>query len=257
MRIRRALVLACLALAWVTVASAQTTTSSLKGTVKDLRGLPVEGASVRARSVSRGESRTTTSDREGRFHFDLLKPGLRLGLGNPAACQIGRTSEAIFRKAGIDLEAVKERTVFSSITVNELGVQIEAGQVDATIVWDAIAACHAKAGEIVPIPPGERVISRVGIAVLSFSENKGRADEFARFLQGEEARAIFLKHQYRVTPPEEAAGVGAAGVGPAAVEASPEASDARGAPERDSGSGGSVEPQPQAGPGADAGGKRP
>jgi hypothetical protein len=76
MRNRRALVVACLALAWITAASAQTTTSSLKGTVKDLGGRPVEGASVLAKSVSRGELRSTTSDREGRFRFDLLKPGL-------------------------------------------------------------------------------------------------------------------------------------------------------------------------------------
>lgn len=136
---------------------------------------------------------------------DLVRPGVRLGLGNPEACQIGRTSEEIFRKAGVSLDAVRERTVFSSMTVNELGVQVESGQVDAAIVWEATAACHEKAAETVPIPPQENAPSRVGVAVLAFSEKKEPAEAFAAFLEGEEARAAFARHRYRVEPPEGAA----------------------------------------------------
>ncbi len=137
---------------------------------------------------------------------DLVRPGIRLGLGNPEACQIGRTSEEIFRKAGIAWDVVRERTAFSSMTVNELGVQVETGQVDAAIVWEAIALCHEKAGEAVPIPPEENAPSECGVAVLASSQRKESAEAFAAFLEGEEARAIFSKHGYRVDPPARAEG---------------------------------------------------
>ena len=72
----RALVLALLALMWGVAASAQTTTATLKGTVRDLAGRPASAATVRARSVSRGVERTAITDAEGHFRLDLLQPGL-------------------------------------------------------------------------------------------------------------------------------------------------------------------------------------
>ncbi len=72
----RAIVLALLALTVGAAAFAQTTTATLKGTVRDLAGRPVAAATVRARSVSRGAERTAVTDAEGRFRLDLLQPGL-------------------------------------------------------------------------------------------------------------------------------------------------------------------------------------
>ncbi len=72
----RSLVLALLALAWGVAASAQTTTATLKGTVRDLAGRPASAATVRARSVSRGVERTAITDALGHFRLDLLQPGL-------------------------------------------------------------------------------------------------------------------------------------------------------------------------------------
>mgnify|MGYP005832601249 CR=1 FL=1 len=135
---------------------------------------------------------------------DLARPGLRLGLGNPEACQIGRTAEALFRKNGIDLETIRERTAFSSLTVNELGVQVEVGQIDAAIVWEPIARLHEKAAGTVSIPAEENVVSPVGAAVLSVSEDPRAAEDFVRFLEAEESRAVFARLGYRVSPPEGA-----------------------------------------------------
>ncbi len=76
MRKRVAGWMACLVWAWAATASAQTITASLKGTVRDVAGLPIHGATVRARSVSSGAVRAETTDAEGRFRLDLLQPGL-------------------------------------------------------------------------------------------------------------------------------------------------------------------------------------
>lgn len=127
---------------------------------------------------------------------DLLRPGIRLGLGNPEACAIGRRTEEIFEKNGISQEAVQANLAFSSLTVNELGLQVKAGKVDAAIVWDAIAAYYSDCAEAVPIPPKQNIISRVGIAVLRFSPHRELAEQFVQFVTGERGRLIFEKHHY-------------------------------------------------------------
>jgi len=133
---------------------------------------------------------------------DLTRPGIRLGLGNPDACAIGKSCERIFKKNNIDRDALKKNLVFQSVTVNELGVQIKTGQLDATIVWDAIAAYYSKEAEAVAIPPEQNEISPVGIAVLSFSKNKDLSSRFAAFVAGEKGKTIFRKHNYTIDIPK-------------------------------------------------------
>ncbi len=132
---------------------------------------------------------------------DLTRPGHRLGLGNPAACQIGRISQRILSQNGIDAGAVEKNLVFSSVTVNELGLQLTTGRIDAAIVWDAVAAYYQDVAEIVRIPLDQNEISNVAIAVLSFSQNKDAANRFVEFLISPQGKAIFAKHHYRTEPP--------------------------------------------------------
>ncbi len=132
---------------------------------------------------------------------DLARPGLKLGLGNPKACQIGRISRQIFAKNGIDLAAVQANLAFSSTTVNELGIQVRTGHLDAVIVWDAIAAFYADAGEVVEVPPQQNVISRVAIAVLESAADPALAERFVTFTTSDEGQALFRRHHYRTEPP--------------------------------------------------------
>jgi molybdate transport system substrate-binding protein len=73
---------------------------------------------------------------------DLLKPGIKLGLGDSEACAIGRTSKKILEKNNIAWEDVQENLVFQSLTVNELGLQIQAKALDAVIVWQSTRCGH-------------------------------------------------------------------------------------------------------------------
>ena len=133
---------------------------------------------------------------------DLARQGLRLGLGNAKACAIGRLTEALLDKNRVDREAVRKNVVFSSVTVNELGVQIKAGQLDAAIVWDALAAYYPDDAEAVPIPLAQNIISRVAIGVLASTKEADLAKRFIDFLTGEQGKATFRKHHYTVDPPK-------------------------------------------------------
>lgn len=133
---------------------------------------------------------------------DLARPGLRIGLGNPKACQVGRASEEIIAKNRLDAAAIEKNLAFSSVTVNELGLQIKTGQLDAAIVWDAVAAQYADSADVVAIPPAQNAVSRVAVAVLKSARNLAGAEAFVQFLRGPEGQALFRKHQYRTEPPQ-------------------------------------------------------
>ncbi len=134
---------------------------------------------------------------------DLERPGVRLGLGNPAACQIGRITQKIFEKNDIDAAAIAKNLTFSSMTVNELGLQLATGRIDAAIVWDAIAAYYPDAATVVRIPLGQNEISHVAIGVLSSTTNKAAAHSFVDFITSQRGKEIFAKHHYRTEPPDE------------------------------------------------------
>jgi molybdate transport system substrate-binding protein len=132
---------------------------------------------------------------------DLIRVEIRLGLGDTSACAIGRQSRKIFAKNNIPWANVENNLVFQSMTVNELGMQIQTGSLDAVIVWDAIADQYLHHGELVEIPSEQNIISAVPIGVLSFSRHKSLAGQFAEFAASDKGRAIFRKHHYRVDPP--------------------------------------------------------
>jgi molybdate transport system substrate-binding protein len=134
---------------------------------------------------------------------DLARDDIRLGLGDANACAIGRQSRKVFAKNNIPWAEVEKNLAFQSMTVNELGIQIQTGSLDAVIVWDAVANQYLDHGELVSIPAGQNVISTVPVGVLAFSRHKALARMFAEFAVSDPGRSIFQKHHYRVDSPLE------------------------------------------------------
>lgn len=132
---------------------------------------------------------------------DLLKDGVKLGLGDAALCAIGKITRKVLEKNNIAWADVEKNLKFHSQTVNELGMQIQAGSLDAVIVWDAMARYYSRYGEQVAIPPEKNEISTVDIGVLSFSKNKPLAEKFVDFAASEQGQAIFRKHNYTTEAP--------------------------------------------------------
>jgi len=129
---------------------------------------------------------------------DLLRPGLKLGLGDAKACAIGRTTQQILAKNNIAWEQIEKNLAFQSLTVNELGMQIQAQSLDAVIVWDAIARYYSEYGDQIPIPAEKNVISTVDIGVLNFTKKRELAEKFVEFAASARGRDIFRKHNYTV-----------------------------------------------------------
>jgi len=121
---------------------------------------------------------------------DLLRPGLKLGLGDPKACAIGRKASKIFAKNGIAEADVNRNVSFRSLTVNELGNHIKLGMLDAAIVWDAVAAYFADEADVVPIPRQQNVISTAAVGVLTCSTDPQTAEKFAAFVASPQGRKI-------------------------------------------------------------------
>ncbi|MBF0197975.1 MAG: substrate-binding domain-containing protein [Planctomycetes bacterium] len=132
---------------------------------------------------------------------DLLKPGVRFGLGSPKACAIGKKSLKIFEKYGLNKEDYESNLVYQAMTVNDLGIQLKAGSLDAVIVWDALYGQYADSAEMVNIPVGMNVISEVTAGELSFSRYTDLSKSYMDFLASAEAKPIFKKHHYRTDAP--------------------------------------------------------
>jgi len=132
---------------------------------------------------------------------DLLADGLKFGIGDAKACAIGKKTKQIFAKNNIPWKDVEKNVAFQSLTVNELGMQIQAGSLDAVIVWDAIARYYSEYGTELPIPVEENVISTVNIGILTFTKNRSLAEEFMKFAASQSGQDIFKLHNYHTEPP--------------------------------------------------------
>jgi molybdate transport system substrate-binding protein len=125
---------------------------------------------------------------------DFLRKDIKIAVGNSKACQIGRLTMKIFKKNGLDASNLKAK---EGLTVNELGVWVKMHDADAAIVWDAIAANIAEDIEIVEIPPGSNVISKVVIGLMKGSHNKRAAQKFIDFIISGKGKDILKSKGYR------------------------------------------------------------
>ena len=120
-----------------------TATAQLTGTVRDSQGAVIPGASVGITDDSKGFSRTTTSDAEGRYQLLLLPPGtyavsikatnfkpvlqqnVTLTVGEqaelPVALQIGGVSEQVVVNASSDV--IETQRSSQSTTIDQVRIE--------------------------------------------------------------------------------------------------------------------------------------
>ena len=127
---------------------------------------------------------------------DLTRAGLRLGFGDERSCAVGKKTLKILEKNGIPYDDLKGNVVSTSATVNELGLAIRLGNVDAVILWDANARQYAQYGDAVAIPAEQNVLSPIPIVVLRSSSHVAAARRFVEFIASEEGRRILSQQGY-------------------------------------------------------------
>ncbi|MCL5280152.1 MAG: extracellular solute-binding protein [Planctomycetes bacterium] len=129
---------------------------------------------------------------------DFARPDLKVALGNPQACQIGRLCVKIFAKAGLDSAAWKTK---ESLTVNELGLWVQMRDVDAAIVWDAIAEGIRDSVDTIEIPAAVNEISTVVCARLKSAPHPKEAQRFLQFLVSPTGQRLLKENGYRTERP--------------------------------------------------------
>ena len=136
---------------------------------------------------------------------DLTKPGVRVAMGDPKACAIGKVGNNILEKNGIK-DAVEDNIIARGATVNALIVYVSTGDVDAAITWRESVLFAPDNTDFVEIPENENIIKTIPIGVLTFSENKEYARNFVDFVTSDEGKAIYEKYGF-VPYPDESQGV--------------------------------------------------
>jgi molybdate transport system substrate-binding protein len=130
---------------------------------------------------------------------DLAKPGVVVELGDPDACAIGKLSDSLLKKNGIQ-EEVFANVQARSATVNELLVHVCMGVADAAIIWEDLFEDEKM--DAIAIPKEQNIVKVVPIGVLTFSEHPEDALNFIELVTSEEGKAVFEQHGFTTYPDE-------------------------------------------------------
>ena len=136
---------------------------------------------------------------------DLAKPGVKVILGDPRACAIGKLADEILDRRKI-FDEVNKNIVARTATVNELVLYVSIKKADVSVVWKSLLVeAEDKVGAI-EIPEEQNLIKIIPIGMLTFSENKDKAGEFMDFVTSDKAKTVLKKFGYTPYPDEKYAG---------------------------------------------------
>ncbi|KQC09968.1 MAG: molybdenum ABC transporter substrate-binding protein [Methanolinea sp. SDB] len=131
---------------------------------------------------------------------DLAKPGVRVGIGEPAGPAVGKAAKQLLEANGL-WEAVDANVCENGVksgTVNELLVYTAMNQVDVAIIWDDLY--NPENMDLIEIPIDIGFVKVIPIGTLTFSENKENAEKFMNYVASDEGKAIFEKHGFTTYP---------------------------------------------------------
>ena len=129
---------------------------------------------------------------------DLIKEGIRVGVGDERICAIGMITEKIFIKNKMKDEVEKNIIVRTS-TAPDLGNALKLKSVDTVIIFDSIAELYKDAGDITQIPIEQNEPCKIVIGILKSSLNKEESNKYLKYLKGEKGVKIFKKHHYKTS----------------------------------------------------------
>jgi molybdate transport system substrate-binding protein len=130
---------------------------------------------------------------------DLLKPGIKVAIGNPEVVYVGMLSAEIANNVLNESERglFKKNLVAFAEDFNKLATFLVLRQVDAVIGFHFLEAWYPEKIETVRLKAEEvqRIGSAMG-AVISYTKNREQAREFVDFLSSSKAREVFRKYHY-------------------------------------------------------------
>jgi molybdate transport system substrate-binding protein len=123
---------------------------------------------------------------------DLARDDVKVVLGDPQACAIGKTAKSICEKNGVWEDVNSNVEVFTP-TVNQLLIYEATGQADATIIWEDMVTWAESEGKIVviQIPKDQNTIKTIPTAVTTMAEDVEVAKAFNDYVVSEESLEIW------------------------------------------------------------------
>lgn len=116
----------------------------------------------------------------------------RLVLGDPEATPIGKIADAVLKDAGI---TDKVNIIARTSTAPEMITALSTGEADAAVLWQETAA--GKEGvESLEIDGMEKYIKTIPAASLSCTESSEALAEFLKYLDSDEAHAVWEASGY-------------------------------------------------------------
>jgi molybdate transport system substrate-binding protein len=133
---------------------------------------------------------------------DLAGPRVsRVALGAPASVPAGEYARQALERLGV-WGGVEPRVVYAT-NVRQALAYVQAGEVDAALVYRTDAVSAAGVRVVAAVPPGSHAPVRYTAAVVAASERAASARRFVQFLAEPGGRAVFRAHGFPPPPPTE------------------------------------------------------
>jgi molybdate transport system substrate-binding protein len=129
---------------------------------------------------------------------DLIRPGVRLAIGNPESVCLGFYGVELFEANDLLDEALSNVVTFGA-SCSRLVHLAALEQVDAVIGWRVCENWNPDRILVVPIAPKKIPrISYVPIAVPKYAKDRKRSEAFIDFVLSDRGKAIYAKHGYLI-----------------------------------------------------------
>jgi molybdate transport system substrate-binding protein len=130
---------------------------------------------------------------------DLVKPGTRVGIGNPESVCVGLYAIELLEQSKL-LREVSKNVITHAPSCASTEALVVMKKVDAVIGWEVFSHWNPGKIETVFLNPTEIPrLAYIPAAVSTFSANKVVSEKFIDFLVSSEGKKIFAKWGYAVT----------------------------------------------------------
>lgn len=124
---------------------------------------------------------------------DLGRDGVKVVFGDAEANAIGKTTQKILEKN--DLKSINDNVVSTAATVNEMVMQLTAGQADATIATKDSVFGNDEV-EVIEIDADKNIDQIISGGTVNYSDKKDLAQKLIDFIASDEGKSIFKKYGF-------------------------------------------------------------
>lgn len=126
---------------------------------------------------------------------DLVKSGIKVGVGELDALAVGRLTDKMLKESGI-YEDVMKNVVLKGGSAIKLMLPLAMKNLDAEINFMSTAQSFSDKVDMIKIDPKKLRYSVAPIGMTTYTKNKKGAQKYLDFVGSKEGRAIFAKYGF-------------------------------------------------------------